>query len=272
MGFFEKFNTQSKQIITNLELEINELKKTISAYEQELVQKSSEIHNLKLELEIQNNNLLTKTNSIRQLFYEKEQLNAAISEKNAFIRTQTVHLQAVETAHMECLKKTNDLELLNQNFSEKISKLEKQRTDAIHSANIKIMELQKELNFTTSEKNNLEDQLQTLKEKYAPLISIQNYEFFASLQKNELDKQIYLQKFLFVLKNYHMERALQSKQQEFRARYEKIKVVAEQAIKEYERNMNEQEFKLLRPYISVSDFFPILFQSETRWLLIIIIR
>lgn len=255
MGFFEKFNTQSKQIITNLELEINELKKTISAYEQELVQKSSEIHNLKLELEIQNNNLLTKTNSIRQLFYEKEQLNAAISEKNAFIRTQTVHLQAVETAHMECLKKTNDLELLNQNFSEKISKLEKQRTDAIHSANIKIMELQKELNFTTSEKNNLEDQLQTLKEKYAPLISIQNYEFFASLQKNELDKQIYLQKFLFVLKNYHMERALQSKQQEFRARYEKIKVVAEQAIKEYERNMSEQEFKLLRPYISVSDFF-----------------
>lgn len=255
MGFFEKFNTQSKQIITNLELEINELKKTISAYEQELVQKSSEIHNLKLELEIQNNNLLTKTNSIRQLFYEKEQLNAAISEKNAFIRTQTVHLQAVETVHMECLKKTNDLELLNQNFSEKISKLEKQRTDAIHSANIKIMELQKELNFTTSEKNNLEDQLQTLKEKYAPLISIQNYEFFASLQKNELDKQIYLQKFLFVLKNYHMERALQSKQQEFRARYEKIKVVAEQAIKEYERNMSEQEFKLLRPYISVSDFF-----------------
>lgn len=111
MGFFEKFNTQSKQIITNLELEINELKKTISAYEQELVQKSSEIHNLKLELEIQNNNLLTKTNSIRQLFYEKEQLNAAISEKNAFIRTQTVHLQAVETVHMECLKKTNDLEL-----------------------------------------------------------------------------------------------------------------------------------------------------------------
>lgn len=255
MGFFEKFNTQSKQIITNLELEINELKKTISAYEQELVQKSSEIHNLKLELEIQNNNLLTKTNSIRQLFYEKEQLNAAISEKNAFIRTQTIHLQAVETAHIECLKKNNDLELLNQNFSEKISKLEKQKTDAINSANIKITELQKELNFTTAEKNNLDDQLQTLKAKYAPLISIQNYEFFASLQKNELEKQIHLQKFLFVLKNYHMERALQNKQQEFRARYEKIKVIAEQAIKEYERNMNEQEFKLLRPYISVSDFF-----------------
>lgn len=283
MGLFDKFNTQSKQVIANLELEINELKKTISAQEQELTQKSNEIrnleyqltqkvsrnhnlqqqlseksnkiHDLELELEMQNNNLLAKTNSIRQLFYEKEQLNAAISEKNAFIHTQTIHLQAVETAHMECLKKSNDLELLNQNFSEKIRKLEKQKTDAIHSANIKLMELQKELNFTTSEKNILEDQLQTLKEKYAPLISIQNYEFFANLQKNELEKQIYLQKFLFVLKNHHMERALQSKQQEFRARYKKIKIAAEQAIEKYERDMNEQEFKLLRPYISVSDFY-----------------
>lgn len=71
----------------------------------------------------------------------------------------------------------------------------------------------------------------------------------------ELEKQIYLQKFLFVLNIYCMEVSLQSKRKEYRSQYEKIKKSAQETIKKYEEDLCLEEYKTLRPYISESDFY-----------------
>lgn len=262
MGFFDKFNTQLKQTIAKQESEINELKQTIIKQESEINESKNQISVYEQQIQRQNQILSDKENQLRQTFFECEKLRSAIHDKDTFIQTQTIHLQAVETAHTECLKKANDQEFLNQLLTDKINSLEKRKNDIVEIMNQQIIQLFQEIDDITSEKDTLENELQSclnqiqkLQEKYSPFIGVQNYEDLVHQQMCELKKQIYLQKFLFVLNIYCMEVSLQSKRKYFRSQYEKIKKSAQETIKKYEEDLCLEEYKTLRPYISESDFY-----------------
>lgn len=218
MGFLDFLSSSNR---TNQQLEdantfINELLEELSQKDKQLT-----------EVVIENTNLSDKLDLLTQI--NCEQASQISSLQKELIYSEKDNSVILQNAQTELDFFMNNKEIIIQELQQYIE----------------ILKTENEMKERTS------NQLQAL---YQPFIESQKKHTELLSQSELLRKHTLSMNFFFLVNQYRMEKALLIKKMDFRRQYNAAVQDCRLKIEEYERELGIDEYKIMRPYISKSEF------------------